>query len=164
MVIRQSELYHPVYCHTHQSVLTCSIEKKYPKYIAIVNEGLEIVESVQNRYDGYKRNPFEHDESGVHYARAMASWSLLLELSGIEYDGTIQRLSFDPKLNQSDFFTFWSTGDAWGCFKIEAENVTLSVDYGALTLKQFTLKHRITKSYETPKRLVAGEHLVFELN
>jgi hypothetical protein len=39
-----------------------------------------------------------------------------------------------------------------------------TTDYGALTLKQFTLKHRITKSYETPKRLVAGEHLVFELN
>jgi hypothetical protein len=30
----------------------------------MVNEGLEIVASVQKRYDGYKRNHFEHDEYG----------------------------------------------------------------------------------------------------
>jgi non-lysosomal glucosylceramidase len=130
----------------------------------MVNEGLEIVASVQNRYDGYKRNPFEHDESGVHYARAMASWSLLLALSGIAHDGTIHRLSFDPRLNQSNFSTFWSTGNAWGCFKIEDEKAILSVNYGELILNHFAVKGKISQSYKTPKRLAAGEQLVFQLN
>jgi uncharacterized protein (DUF608 family) len=38
-------------------------------YSGKVNEGLEIVKAVQDRYNGIKRNPFEHNESGVHYAR-----------------------------------------------------------------------------------------------
>ena len=132
--------------------------------IGMVTEGLSIVESVQNRYDGYKRNPFEHDESGVHYARALASWSLLLALSGIDYDGTSHRLSFDPRLNQSHFSTFWSTSQAWGSFKIKAGKAILSVEYGELLLQKFMVKGKIVGSYETLKRLTAGEKLVFALN
>ena len=41
-------------------------------------EALNIISDVRNRYDGYKRNPFNEEECGNHYARAMASWSALL--------------------------------------------------------------------------------------
>ncbi|MBN1996621.1 hypothetical protein JW935_03645 [candidate division KSB1 bacterium] len=129
-------------------------------FSGFVKEGLEIVDAVQDRYDGYKRNPFEHDESGVHYARAMASWSVLLALSGFEYDGIKQSMAFDPKLNQSDFSTFWSTGSAWGNLTIQPGKAILSVEFGELDLKQFSIKE---KSWEQTIHLSAGEQLVFKL-
>src|SRR5262249_39997847 len=55
-------------------------------YEGLLAEGLEIVKAVRDRYDGAKRNPWDEVECGHHYARAMASWSLLLALSGFEYD------------------------------------------------------------------------------
>lgn len=131
-------------------------------YAGFVKEGLEIVEAVQDRYDGFKRNPFEHDESGVHYARAMASWSLLLALSGIDYDGTAKSLSFDPKPGGASFSTFWSTCEAWGSFEMEDGKVVLSVEYGELELNRLEIKGRLAKSYDVPLRLSAGERLVLD--
>jgi non-lysosomal glucosylceramidase len=133
-------------------------------YAGFVKEGLEIVKAVQNRYDGFKRNPFEHDESGVHYARAMASWSLLLAMSGIDYDATAHSLSFDPKMAGSHFSTFWSTGKAWGQFEIENGKAVLSVTFGELELKRFELKGEKVEPFEQPFSLVAGERLVLNLN
>jgi non-lysosomal glucosylceramidase len=106
-------------------------------YSGFVNEGIVIVEAVQDRYDGYKRNPFEHDESGVHYARAMSSWAVLLALSGYQYDGVEKSLSFSPQVHHDNFQTFWSTGNGWGKFAIKDNAATLSVTYGSLELKEF---------------------------
>ncbi len=131
-------------------------------YAGFVDEGLAIVEAVHHRYDGYKRNPFEHDESGVHYARALASWSLLLALSGVEYDGTTQTLYFDPKINADHFKSFWSTGSAWGGLTIEDDTIILSVDYGELELGTFAVRNLISQSFKSPKHLVTGEQLVLK--
>ncbi len=106
----------------------------------LVAEGLEIVKAVQDRHDGYKRNPFEHNESGWHYARAMSSWALILALSGFEYDGINKSMIFEPKINQENFKTFWSAGSAWGGLEISEDAVTLSVEYGCLEFKKFGIK------------------------
>ena len=108
-------------------------------HAGMVKEGIEIVEAVQDRHDGFKRNPFMHNESGVHYARAMASWSVLLALSGFEYDGMAKKMSFSPKLSLQDFSTFWSCGTAWGTFTIQGKIATISVKYGELALNEFGL-------------------------
>ena len=42
--------------------------------VGAADEGLEIIRSIRDRYDGGKRNPFDEAECGHHYARAMASW------------------------------------------------------------------------------------------
>lgn len=126
-------------------------------HAGMVSEGLEIVEAVQDRYDGFKRNPFEHDESGVHYARAMASWSVLLALSGVSYDGNKQVLSFDPKLNKERFSTFWSTGTAWGEFTLEGKQAALKVLHGELRLKRFEVVGRGMAQASKGKQLTAGE-------
>ena len=132
-------------------------------YAGFIDQGLEIVDAIQHRYDGFRRNPFEHDESGVHYARAMASWSLLLALSGIEYDGTMQSLSFDPKVNREDFSTFWSTGSAWGRFEVKDKQAILSVAFGELNLKSFGLKGVQAQVFKKGIHVSAGEELVLDL-
>ena len=66
-------------------------------YEGLVEEGFAIVKGARDRYDGIprppiQRNPWNEIECGGHYARAMSSWSLLLALSGWEYDGPRQAL------------------------------------------------------------------------
>ena len=108
-------------------------------YSGLVKEGLEVVKAIQERHDGFKRNPFEHSESGVHYARAMASWSVLLALSGFDYDGVQKTMAFAPQLHQDNFSTFWSTGSAWGNFTLKDQQAELTVAYGELELTAFGL-------------------------
>ncbi len=132
-------------------------------YAGFVEQGLTVVQAVQDRYDGYKRNPYEHVESGVHYARAMASWSLLLALSGIEYDGRDHSLWFDPKIDADPFTTFWSTGSAWGTLTIDAKNVTLTVEHGELQLAKFGIKNKLHKIFPQNKTLSKNDKLLLKL-
>ena len=37
----------------------------------------KVVRDIRSRYDGRKRNPFDEAECGRHYARALASWTVL---------------------------------------------------------------------------------------
>ncbi len=106
-------------------------------YADLVDEGLEIVAAIQERYDGLKRNPFMHNESGVHYARAMASWSVLLALSGVDYDAVENCMTFNPKMDANSFKTFWSCGSAWGTFVKNEDQISLDVQYGVLELDEF---------------------------
>jgi len=108
-------------------------------YSGKVKEGLRIVEAVQDRYNGSKRNPFEHSESGVHYARALSSWSLLLALSGIQYNGINKELSFAPRINPSGYRSFWSTGTAWGEIIITPKEARIEVIHGSLSLNKLSI-------------------------
>ena len=85
-------------------------------YEGFIDEGLTLVKAVRERHDGYRRNPWNEVECGHHYARAMASWAVLIALSGFKYDMVKGTMSFDPVINQDDFSTFWSTGKAWGVY------------------------------------------------
>lgn len=46
----------------------------------------------------------------------MASWAVILALSGFHYDMVNGTMSFKPVINQDFFSTFWSTGKAWGIY------------------------------------------------
>ena len=46
----------------------------------------------------------------------MASWGLVLALSGYTCDMTERKIGFSPRINEDDFKTFWSTGTAWGTY------------------------------------------------
>jgi len=85
-------------------------------YEGFVEEGLKLVKAVRDRYDGYKRNPWNEVECGHHYARSMASWAVLLALSGFVCDIPAKRIYFNPRINRNKFHTFWSTGTAWGTY------------------------------------------------
>lgn len=86
-------------------------------YEGYIKEALSMVKAVRDRYDGYKRNPFDEVECGHHYTRSMASWSLLVALSGFSYDMVKGEISFDPKINSDNFSCFFSTGKGWGVYR-----------------------------------------------
>lgn len=85
-------------------------------YEGYVEEAVEIVRAVRKRYDGVKRSPFNEIECGNHYARSLASWSMLTALSGFQFDLPSKRISFAPKVSQDNFSCFFSTGNAWGVY------------------------------------------------
>ncbi|WP_105614767.1 GH116 family glycosyl-hydrolase [Vallitalea okinawensis] len=85
-------------------------------YEGYIDEALTITKACRDRYDGIKRNPWSDIECGHHYARSLASWGLLIALSGFTYDMTKDEMDFAPKINQDNFKTFWSTGKAWGTY------------------------------------------------
>ncbi len=112
-------------------------------YEGWLEEGLSIVKGVRDRYDGFHRNPWNEVECGHHYARAMASWSVLLALSGFEYDGVKKHIGFAPRINPENFRSFFSTGSAWGRFRQTLSSkgnvARMEVLFGEETLKSFSL-------------------------
>ena len=85
-------------------------------FAGMVDGGIECIHNIRSRYDGEKRNPWDEAECGHHYARAMASWTSLVALSGFLYDGKQAAIVAVPRLPRSEFHCFWATGTAWGTF------------------------------------------------
>jgi len=129
-------------------------------YNGLVSEGLEVVRAVRGRYNGLHRNPWDEEECGHHYVRAMASWALLLALSGYQCDAVAGRLEFVPAMWKEVFTTFWSSGSAWGTFSDKAErgirNVELRVGYGQLQLQTLALASGAMKA-KSVKVLISGK-------
>lgn len=132
-------------------------------YTGKVEEGLQIVKAVQDRYDGYKRNPFEHVESGVHYARSLASWSVMQALAGLDYDGRSKVLKFAPKIEQKNFQSFWSTADGWGTVSIQPNGIKISVLHGILKIKELQVGPGRTKKWKMAQVFHEGEELRLDL-
>jgi uncharacterized protein (DUF608 family) len=114
-------------------------------YEGLVEEGLAIVKGVVDRYDGARRNPWNEVECGHHYARALASWSVLLALSGYHYSAKDQSLAFAPALNANDFRCFFAAGSGWGAFSQKVHEgsmaVRLEAHHGEVRLRHLRLKN-----------------------
>ncbi|MGC9198222.1 MAG: GH116 family glycosyl-hydrolase [Acidobacteriaceae bacterium] len=89
-------------------------------YSGMVEEGTECIHNVRARYDGEKRNPWDEAECGHHYARAMASWTSFVALSGFQYDGAHGSVAAVPRVTHKNFSCFWSTANGWGRFAYRA--------------------------------------------
>lgn len=113
----------------------------------LVEEGLAIVKGITERYDGVRRNPWNEVECGSHYARALASWSVLTALSGYRYSGVNQQLAFAPIVNHDDFQCFFAAGEAWGAFRQKIasgwQTVQLEVLHGKLPLRHLHLRNAV---------------------
>ena len=125
----------------------------------LVDEGLEIVEAIRDRFDGYKRNPWNEYECGSNYARSMASYALIPTLSGFEFDMAQGMIGFNPVLQAADFQCFWSLDSGWGIFRKSVEGVSLCVLYGELTLS--TLRLPFLDGHQIESILLGNEVLSY---
>ncbi len=106
-------------------------------YNGMTKEGLQIISDVRNRYDGYKRNPFNEEECGNHYVRGMASWSAIPALSKFNYSGVSKNFSITAKPGKY----FWSNGHSWGLVTVNTNKVTIAVHYGTLDVQEVRLSN-----------------------
>ncbi len=111
----------------------------------MIDEGVELIKAVRDRYDGYRRNPWNEIECGSNYARSMASYAALLAYSGFEFDMPKKTIGFNP-IVKGDFKCFWSLDNGWGIFEKADNEIVLTVLYGRLELS--VLKIHVTSIYK----------------
>ena len=126
----------------------------------MLEEGLDIIASIAERYDGRFRgegevhlannscvfgtgSPFGEDECGDFYTRAMSSWSALLALQGFIYDGPKQTIGFKPTWQPEDHASFFTTSKAWGLFSQtqsqSEQTAEIAVKFGTAQIKNIVL-------------------------
>lgn len=125
----------------------------------LIEEGIDIVNAIRDRYDGKKRNPYSEIECGASYARSMASFALLAAFSGYKFDMTRGEIGFDPVVSERPFSCFWSVDGAWGTVNIDEITLTLTVLRGKLTLNSFILPTGFTAT----SAAVDGEPAAFAM-
>jgi uncharacterized protein (DUF608 family) len=117
--------------------------------VGMEEEGLTLIRAIRDRYDGQKRSPFDEAECGHHYARAMASWSAVLTLTGFEYDALTGTMVFRRADAGSNWF--WSTGNAWGTAKQPCVRAGTVVEVrilgGSTPIRRLGLKHDDATDY-----------------
>ena len=121
-------------------------------------EALNIISDVRNRYDGYKRNPFNEEECGNHYARAMASWSALIAYSRFHYSAVEKEFTITSKPGKY----FWSDGYSWGNVIVSDHTVLIAVHFGKLEIKSLRLQGGGKLILKTP--ITIGENNSREFN
>ena len=102
--------------------------------LGMVEEGLEIVRTCRDRYDGRIRNPFDEYECGHWYARAMSSYALLQGMTGIRYDAVEKTLYVSPVL-KGDFRSFLSTASGYGTAGIKNGVPFVEVESGEIDVR-----------------------------
>jgi hypothetical protein len=96
----------------------------------LVEEGLDVVRTCRDRYDGKVRNPFNEYECGNWYARAQASYGLIQGLTGLRYDAVEKTLYVDSKIG--DFTSFISTNTGFGTVSVEDKKVVVNTVVGSI--------------------------------
>lgn len=132
-------------------------------YEGQTNNGLKCIKSVRDRFDGYKRNPYDEPECGHHYARAMASWASVLAETGFLYSGIDLSIEFAPK----EGTYFWSNGYSWGSVTmiktVDKMNIDLKVLFGELKIKSFHLKGYSDYTAKKAEKIVSGKNFKTDL-
>jgi hypothetical protein len=102
--------------------------------MGMVAEGLDIVRTCRDRYDGRTRNPFNEYECGNWYARAMSSYALLQSFSGARYDAVDEVLYLKPAV-EGDFRCFLSTATGYGTLGMKNGKPFLEIKSGNIKVK-----------------------------
>jgi hypothetical protein len=118
----------------------------------------DVVTAARERFSGARRNPFDEAECGHHYARAMASWGLVVGLTGFDYDGRSGVMSFAGA--QAPTRWFWSSGSAWGTLRQTGgasgiRRGQLEVVYGSVRVERVVIGETVLTP-PSPGLLVAG--------
>jgi uncharacterized protein (DUF608 family) len=106
-----------------------------------VKEGLDIVRTCRDRYDGRVRNPFDEYECGHWYARAMSSYALLFGLSGAHYDAVDKVLYLEPAI-KGDFRCFLSTAAGYGTVGVKKGQPFYESKSGSVEIREIKYARR----------------------
>jgi len=110
----------------------------------MVTEALAICRGIHERYHPRKRNPYNEVECGDHYARALASWGVLIGLCGYEYDGPAGHIGFAPRLAPDDFKAAFTGAEGWGTLAQKrgggVQTNRIVVRWGRLTIRSVAVE------------------------
>jgi non-lysosomal glucosylceramidase len=118
----------------------------------LVAEGLAMVKAVRARYDGLKRNPWNEYECGNYYARAMASWALLIACSGFWYSAPTRTLCLAPRVDRNPFRCFLSTATGWGRLVLHPDRLELHLEEGELVVDELRVEIGGETLLSSPRR------------
>lgn len=107
-----------------------------------VKEGLEILRTSRNRYDGRIRNPFNEYECGHWYARALSSYGYLQALTGVRYDAVEKTLFIDSKIG--DFTSFIAAETGFGTVSLKAGKPSVDIVYGKIEIEKIKLDVKVS--------------------
>ena len=102
----------------------------------------DVAAAVRERFTGARRNPFDEAECGHHYARALASWGLVVALTGFSYDARAGVMTFAVATEPAEGLVwFWADGSAWGTVRQSFDAagtlaVTLEVLHGSVRVER----------------------------
>jgi non-lysosomal glucosylceramidase len=105
----------------------------------LLTEALAICRGVHERYHPSRHNPWNEIECGDHYARALASWGVLIGLSGFEYHGPRGHIGFAPRVTPESFRAAFTAAEGWGSLsqsragRVQTDEIT--VHWGRLRLR-----------------------------
>jgi hypothetical protein len=112
-------------------------------YEGMNTEALAMCRAVHDRYTPARRNPFNEIECSDFYARAMASWGMLLGLSGFNYHGPKGHMAFAPRMSPENFRCVFTGAEGWGTFEQKEAGAgrewTLAVKHGQVKLRTLEL-------------------------
>ncbi|HEY8929817.1 MAG TPA: GH116 family glycosyl hydrolase [Mucilaginibacter sp.] len=116
-------------------------------YEGLINEALNIIKGVNDRYSPQKHNPYNEFECGDHYARALASYGILKAIEGYQYNGPNEEISFNPVITPDHFSGFFTSAESWGNIVQERNGKTqideIQLKYGRLKLRSFIIELRV---------------------
>jgi uncharacterized protein (DUF608 family) len=102
----------------------------------MVEHAIEISENIDQRYFNAGRI-FNHEECGDHYYRAMASWSLLLSVTGLKLDVPKGIVIFAPPVESIK--APWFSPSGFGNFIKQPEKFELQCKYGEISFNKLIL-------------------------
>ena len=105
----------------------------------LIEEGLTIVRSIRDRYDGERRNPWNEIECGSNYARSMAAFAMIPIFSGFRFDMVKKKIGFAPIIHQNDFRCIWSLDSGWGRVELNENGAVITVLSGSLTVRELAI-------------------------
>jgi hypothetical protein len=88
----------------------------------LLDEGLQVLYSIHERYHGSKRNPYNEVEYGDHYGRATASYGSFVALTGFQLDGPRKHMAFSPRLKSGRHKWAFVNESGWGVYEKSQED------------------------------------------